>query len=166
MIIIALSRSEEIAQIAFGRKPRRLIGRRLWCRSIRTESFDSHPAHNEPPEMLSTRSMLSPGLISESRMHHHHHNTHDPAIGCRSRNTAALSANVSNLCVLTTSLASRPAVRLAIVHIRGRRRNHRHSRCHYVVHQDGQGFGAAIRDPTVASCRRPQITRWRPQRHA
>ena len=35
LVFIALTRVEEIANIAFGRKPRRLIGRRRWCRSCR-----------------------------------------------------------------------------------------------------------------------------------
>jgi len=44
LIIIALSRVEEIAQIAFGRKPRRLIeSPPLVPEASATESFDSHP---------------------------------------------------------------------------------------------------------------------------
>jgi len=53
LIIIALSRVEEIAQIAFGRKPRRLINAPPLVPEITAPKVSIHiPAHNEPPEML------------------------------------------------------------------------------------------------------------------
>ncbi len=53
LIIIALSRVEEIAQIAFGRKPRRLINAPPLMPEISVPKVSIHiPAHNEPPEML------------------------------------------------------------------------------------------------------------------
>jgi exo-beta-1,3-glucanase (GH17 family)/cellulose synthase/poly-beta-1,6-N-acetylglucosamine synthase-like glycosyltransferase len=53
LVIIALSRVEEIAQIAFGRKPRRLIAAPSLVPEMATPKVSIHiPAHNEPPEML------------------------------------------------------------------------------------------------------------------
>src|SRR5471032_815187 len=53
LIIIALSRVEEIAQIAFGRKPRRLIQSPPLVPEAAMPKVSIHiPAHNEPPEML------------------------------------------------------------------------------------------------------------------
>jgi exo-beta-1,3-glucanase (GH17 family)/cellulose synthase/poly-beta-1,6-N-acetylglucosamine synthase-like glycosyltransferase len=53
LVIIALSRVEEIAQIAFGRKPRRLIGAPPLVPEVTVPKVSIHiPAHNEPPEML------------------------------------------------------------------------------------------------------------------
>src|SRR5450631_1806075 len=53
LIIIALSRVEEIAQIAFGRKPRRLIQSPPLVPEAVVPKISIHiPAHNEPPEML------------------------------------------------------------------------------------------------------------------
>jgi cellulose synthase/poly-beta-1,6-N-acetylglucosamine synthase-like glycosyltransferase len=53
LVIIALSRVEEIAQIAFGRKPRRLVGAPPLVPEVATPKVSIHiPAHNEPPEML------------------------------------------------------------------------------------------------------------------
>ena len=53
LIIIALSRVEEIAQIAFGGKPRRLINAPPLMPEISVPKVSIHiPAHNEPPEML------------------------------------------------------------------------------------------------------------------
>ena len=44
LIVIALARIEEIAAIAFGRKPLRLIGRPpLVPETLRAESFDPYP---------------------------------------------------------------------------------------------------------------------------
>ena len=53
LVIIALSRVEEIAQIAFGRKPRRLIVAPALVPEAALPKVSIHiPAHNEPPEML------------------------------------------------------------------------------------------------------------------
>ena len=54
LVLIALARIEEIAAIAFGRGPRRLISpRRLPAsRAMRPRCPVHIPAHNEPPEML------------------------------------------------------------------------------------------------------------------
>lgn len=53
LIIIALSRIEEIAAIAFGRKPRRLIESPPLVPQAYAPKVSIHiPAHNEPPEML------------------------------------------------------------------------------------------------------------------
>ncbi|MEP7029864.1 MAG: glycosyltransferase [Pseudolabrys sp.] len=53
LIIIALARVEEIAAIAFGRKPRRLIDSPPLVPDAVSPKVSIHiPAHNEPPEML------------------------------------------------------------------------------------------------------------------
>ncbi|MSO67517.1 MAG: glycosyltransferase [Pseudolabrys sp.] len=53
LIIIAMSRIEEIAAVAFGRKPRRLIESPPLVPEAFEPKVSIHiPAHNEPPEML------------------------------------------------------------------------------------------------------------------
>jgi exo-beta-1,3-glucanase (GH17 family)/cellulose synthase/poly-beta-1,6-N-acetylglucosamine synthase-like glycosyltransferase len=53
LVIIALARVEEIAQIAFGRAPRRLINAPPLVPEIATPKVSIHiPAYREPPEML------------------------------------------------------------------------------------------------------------------
>jgi exo-beta-1,3-glucanase (GH17 family)/cellulose synthase/poly-beta-1,6-N-acetylglucosamine synthase-like glycosyltransferase len=53
LVIIALARVEEIAQIAFGRQPRRLINAPSLVPDIATPKVSIHiPAYREPPEML------------------------------------------------------------------------------------------------------------------
>ena len=53
LIIIALARIEEIAAIAFGRKPLRLIGSPPLVPETYAPKVSIHiPAYNEPPEML------------------------------------------------------------------------------------------------------------------
>ncbi len=53
LILIALARIEEIAAIAFGRKPRRLIGSPPLAPDAYAPKVSIHiPAYNEPPEML------------------------------------------------------------------------------------------------------------------
>ena len=53
LVIIALARVEEIASIAFGRKPRRLLLSPPLAPGAPTPKVSIHiPAHNEPPEML------------------------------------------------------------------------------------------------------------------
>ncbi len=53
LIVIAMARVEEIAAIAFGRKPRRLIKSPPLAPSETAPKVSIHiPAHNEPPDML------------------------------------------------------------------------------------------------------------------
>ena len=53
LIVIALARIEEIAAVAFGRKPLRLIASPPLAPDAVTPKVSIHiPAHNEPPEML------------------------------------------------------------------------------------------------------------------
>jgi exo-beta-1,3-glucanase (GH17 family)/cellulose synthase/poly-beta-1,6-N-acetylglucosamine synthase-like glycosyltransferase len=53
LIVIAMARVEEIAAIAFGRKPRRLIESPPLAPSETAPKVSIHiPAHNEPPDML------------------------------------------------------------------------------------------------------------------
>ena len=53
LIIIALARIDEIAAIAFGRKPLRLMPAPPLVPEAATPKVSIHiPAHNEPPEML------------------------------------------------------------------------------------------------------------------
>ena len=53
LVIIALARVDEIAAIAFGRKPRRLIAAPPLAPDMPAPKVSIHiPAHNEPPEML------------------------------------------------------------------------------------------------------------------
>ena len=53
LIIIALARIDELAEIAFGRKPLRLIPAPPLVPEAATPKVSIHiPAHNEPPEML------------------------------------------------------------------------------------------------------------------
>jgi len=53
LIVIALARIEEIAAIAFGRKPLRLIASPPLAPDVILPKVSIHiPAHNEPPEML------------------------------------------------------------------------------------------------------------------
>ena len=53
LIIIALARIEELAAIAFGRRPRRLIASPALSPFDHTPKVSIHiPAHHEPPEML------------------------------------------------------------------------------------------------------------------
>src|SRR4029077_6483181 len=53
LIVIALARIEEIAAIAFGRKPLRLIASPPLAPQAAGPKVSIHiPAHNEPPEML------------------------------------------------------------------------------------------------------------------
>jgi exo-beta-1,3-glucanase (GH17 family)/cellulose synthase/poly-beta-1,6-N-acetylglucosamine synthase-like glycosyltransferase len=53
LVVIALARIEEIATIAFGRRPRRLIGAPPLAPEAPTPKVSIHiPAYREPPEML------------------------------------------------------------------------------------------------------------------
>ena len=53
LIIIALARIEEIAAVAFGRKPLRLVAAPPLAPELAAPKVSIHvPAHNEPPEML------------------------------------------------------------------------------------------------------------------
>ncbi|HEY4863501.1 MAG TPA: glycosyltransferase [Xanthobacteraceae bacterium] len=53
LVLIALSRIEELAEILFGLKPQRLLVARSDALPGRTPKVSIHiPAHNEPPEML------------------------------------------------------------------------------------------------------------------
>ena len=53
LIIIALARIDELAAIAFGRKPLRLVAAPLLAPNATLPKVSIHiPAHNEPPEML------------------------------------------------------------------------------------------------------------------
>jgi exo-beta-1,3-glucanase (GH17 family)/glycosyltransferase involved in cell wall biosynthesis len=53
LVLIALSRIEELAEILFGIKPQRLLQAKTDAAPARTPKVSIHiPAHNEPPEML------------------------------------------------------------------------------------------------------------------
>jgi len=53
LVLIALSRIEELAEILFGIKPQRLLAANADALLARTPKVSIHiPAHNEPPEML------------------------------------------------------------------------------------------------------------------
>jgi len=53
LVLIALSRIEELAEILFGIKPQRLLAANADALPARTPKVSIHiPAHNEPPEML------------------------------------------------------------------------------------------------------------------
>jgi exo-beta-1,3-glucanase (GH17 family)/glycosyltransferase involved in cell wall biosynthesis len=53
LVMIALYRIEELAEVVFGLKPQRLLGAAVASSSERTPKVSIHiPAHKEPPEML------------------------------------------------------------------------------------------------------------------
>ena len=105
LIVIALARIEELAAIAFGRKPQRLIGAPPLVPEIISPKVSIHiPAYREPPEMLIQT------LDAVSRLNYPNfecivvmNNTPDTTRGNRSGPIAAHWASASSSCALTTS---------------------------------------------------------------
>ena len=112
LVVIALARIEEIAAIAFGRKPRRLIAAPpLAPEHDGAESLDPYPglsraAGDAEADARCGRAARLPEFRMRGGDQQH---ARSGASGCRSRSTAARSASASSSSAPTTSPASRPA---------------------------------------------------------
>ncbi len=160
MIIIALSRVEEIAQIAFGRKPRRLISSPPLVPEAVTPKVSIHiPAHNEPPEMLKQT------LDAVARLDYPNfecvlviNNTPDPALWlpieehCRTLGERFKFVRSDEVVGFKAG-----ALRLAIVHTAADAEIIGIIDADYVVHQDWlKDLVPQFRDPAVGLVQAPQ----------
>jgi exo-beta-1,3-glucanase (GH17 family)/cellulose synthase/poly-beta-1,6-N-acetylglucosamine synthase-like glycosyltransferase len=160
LIIIALSRVEEIAQIAFGRKPRRLISSPPLVPEAVTPKVSIHiPAHNEPPEMLKQT------LDAVARLDYPNfecvlviNNTPDPALWlpieehCRTLGDRFKFVRSDEVVGFKAG-----ALRLAIVHTAADAEIIGIIDADYVVHQDWlKDLVPQFRDPTVGLVQAPQ----------
>ena len=98
LVMIALYRIEELAEVVFGLKPQRLLGAAVASSSGRTPKVSIHiPAHKEPPEMLKqTLDSVAALDYLDFECIVIVNNTPDPALRSRSRRIASYSASVSN----------------------------------------------------------------------
>jgi len=160
LIIIALSRVEEIAQIAFGRKPRRLIESPPLVPEVSVPKVSIHiPAHNEPPEMLKHT------LDAIARLDYPNfecvlviNNTPDPAMWlpieehCLSLGERFKFVRADDVVGFKAG-----ALRLAIVHTAADAEIIGILDADYVVHQDWlKDLVPQFRDPTVGLVQAPQ----------
>jgi exo-beta-1,3-glucanase (GH17 family)/cellulose synthase/poly-beta-1,6-N-acetylglucosamine synthase-like glycosyltransferase len=160
LIIIALSRVEEIAQIAFGRKPRRLIDSPPLVPEVSTPKVSIHiPAHNEPPEMLKQT------LDAIARLDYPNfecvlviNNTPDPALWlpveehCRTLGERFKFVRADDVVGFKAG-----ALRLAIVHTAADAEVIGILDADYVVHQDWlKDLVPQFRDPNVGLVQAPQ----------
>jgi exo-beta-1,3-glucanase (GH17 family)/cellulose synthase/poly-beta-1,6-N-acetylglucosamine synthase-like glycosyltransferase len=160
LIIIALSRVEEIAQIAFGRKPRRLIQSPPLVPEATMPKVSIHiPAHNEPPDMLKQT------LDAVARLDYPNfecvlviNNTPDPAMWlpieehCRTLGERFKFVRADDVVGFKAG-----ALRLAIVHTAADAEVIGILDADYVVHQDWlKDLVPQFSDPTVGLVQAPQ----------
>jgi exo-beta-1,3-glucanase (GH17 family)/cellulose synthase/poly-beta-1,6-N-acetylglucosamine synthase-like glycosyltransferase len=160
LIVIALARIEEIASIAFGRKPLRLIASPALAPEAAAPKVSIHiPAHNEPPEMLMQT------LDAVARLDYPNYecivvinNTPDPALWlpieehCRTLGERFKFVRADNLAGFKAG-----ALRLALVHTAADAEVLGILDADYVVHQDWlKDLMPLFGDPTVGLVQAPQ----------
>jgi exo-beta-1,3-glucanase (GH17 family)/cellulose synthase/poly-beta-1,6-N-acetylglucosamine synthase-like glycosyltransferase len=160
LIVIALARIEEIAAIAFGRKPLRLIKSPPHAPESSTPKVSIHiPAHNEPPEMLTQT------LDAVARLDYQNYecivvinNTPDPALWlpieehCRALGERFKFVRADNLAGFKAG-----ALRLALVHTAADAEVIGIIDADYVVHQDWlKDLVPLFADSTVGLVQAPQ----------
>jgi exo-beta-1,3-glucanase (GH17 family)/cellulose synthase/poly-beta-1,6-N-acetylglucosamine synthase-like glycosyltransferase len=160
LIVIALARIEEIASIAFGRKPLRLIASPPLAPESAAPKVSIHiPAHNEPPEMLMQT------LDAVARLDYPNYecivvinNTPDPALWlpieehCRTLGERFKFVRADNLVGFKAG-----ALRLALVHTAADAEVVGILDADYVVHQDWlKDLMPLFGDPTVGLVQAPQ----------
>src|SRR5262249_2617340 len=160
LIVIALARIEEIASIAFGRKPLRLIASPALAPESAVPKVSIHiPAHNEPPEMLMQT------LDAVARLDYPNYecivvinNTPDPALWlpieehCRALGERFKYVRADNLAGFKAG-----ALRLALVHTAADAEVIAILDADYVVHQDWlKDLMPLFGDPTVGLVQAPQ----------
>ncbi|HET9175080.1 MAG TPA: glycosyltransferase, partial [Pseudolabrys sp.] len=160
LIVIALARIEEIASIAFGRKPLRLIASPALAPESAVPKVSIHiPAHNEPPEMLIQT------LDAVARLDYPNYecivvvnNTPDPALWlpieehCRALGERFKYVRADNLAGFKAG-----ALRLALVHTAADAEVIAILDADYVVHQDWlKDLMPLFGDPTVGLVQAPQ----------
>jgi cellulose synthase/poly-beta-1,6-N-acetylglucosamine synthase-like glycosyltransferase len=160
LIVIALARVEEIAAVAFGRKPLRLIAGPPLVPEVTTPKVSIHiPAYNEPPEMLKQT------LDAIARLDYQNfecivviNNTPDPALWlpieehCRTLGERFKFVRADNLAGFKAG-----ALRLALVHTAADAEVIGVLDADYVVHQNWlKDLVPFFRDPTVGLVQAPQ----------
>ncbi|MGC1749177.1 MAG: glycosyltransferase [Pseudolabrys sp.] len=160
LIVIALARIEEIAAIAFGRKPLRLVASPPLAPDVYAPKVSIHlPAYNEPPEMLKQT------LDAIARLDYQNYecivvinNTPDPALWlpieehCRTLGERFKFVRADNLAGFKAG-----ALRLALVHTAADAEVIGVLDADYVVHQDRlKDLVPLFRDPTVGLVQAPQ----------
>ena len=160
LIVIALARIEEIASVAFGRKPLRVIASPPLAPEIVVPKVSIHiPAHNEPPEMLKLT------LDAVARLDYPNYecivvinNTPDPALWlpieeyCRTLGEHFKFVRADNLSGFKAG-----ALRLALVHTAADADVVGILDADYVVHQDWlKDLVPLFKDPTVGLVQAPQ----------
>ena len=160
LIVIALARIEEIAAIAFGHKPLRLVASPPLAPDVYAPKVSIHlPAYNEPPEMLKQT------LDAIARLDYQNYecivvinNTPDPALWlpieehCRTLGERFKFVRADNLAGFKAG-----ALRLALVHTAADAEVIGVLDADYVVHQDWlKDLVPLFRDPTVGLVQAPQ----------
>jgi exo-beta-1,3-glucanase (GH17 family)/cellulose synthase/poly-beta-1,6-N-acetylglucosamine synthase-like glycosyltransferase len=160
LIVIALARIEEIAAIAFGRKPLRLVASPPLAPDVYAPKVSIHlPAYNEPQEMLKQT------LDAIARLDYQNYecivvinNTPDPALWlpieehCRTLGERFKFVRADNLAGFKAG-----ALRLALVHTAADAEVIGVLDADYVVHQDWlKDLVPLFRDPTVGLVQAPQ----------
>ncbi|HET9688853.1 MAG TPA: glycosyltransferase, partial [Pseudolabrys sp.] len=160
LIVIALARIEEIASVAFGRKPLRLIASPALAPESPAPKVSIHiPAHNEPPEMLMQT------LDAVARLDYPNYeciivinNTPDPTLWlpieehCRTLGERFKFVRADNLAGFKAG-----ALRLALVHTAADAEVLGILDADYVVHQDWlKDLMPLFGDPTVGLVQAPQ----------
>ena len=160
LIVIALARVEEIAAIAFGRKPLRLVAGPPLVPEATAPKVSIHiPAHNEPPEMLKQT------LDAIARLDYQNYecivvinNTPDPGLWlpieehCRTLGERFKFVRVDNLAGFKAG-----ALRLALVHTAADAEVIGVLDADYVVHENWlKDLAPLFRDPTVGLVQAPQ----------
>ena len=161
LIVIALARIEELAEIAFGRKPLRLIeAPPLAPEATALPKVSIHvPAHNEPPEMLTQT------LDAVARLNYPNfecvvviNNTLDPALWMPIENHCrALGEHFKFVRADELAGFKAGALRLAMVHTAADAEVIGVIDADYVVHPDWlKDLTPVFADPTVALVQAPQ----------
>lgn len=160
LILITLARIDEIAAIAFGRKPRRLIGAPPLAPELNLPKVSIHiPAHNEPPDMLKQT------LDAVARLDYPNfecvlviNNTPDPAlwmpieVHCRTLGERFKFVRADNIVGFKAG-----ALRLAMVHTAADAEVFGIIDADYVVHPDWlKDLVPVFRDPSVGLVQAPQ----------
>jgi cellulose synthase/poly-beta-1,6-N-acetylglucosamine synthase-like glycosyltransferase len=160
LIVIALARIEEIAAIAFGRKPQRLVASPPLAPDAVAPKVSIHiPAHNEPPEMLKQT------LDAIARLDYQNYecivivnNTPDPALWlpieehCRTLGERFKFVRADNIVGFKAG-----ALRLALVHTAADADVIGILDADYVVQPDWlKDLVPLFRDPTVGLVQAPQ----------
>ena len=160
LIIIALARIDEIAAIAFGRKPLRLIGAPPLAPEATPPKVSIHiPAHNEPPDMLKQT------LDAVARLDYPNfecvlviNNTPDPALWmpieehCKTLGERFKFVRADNIVGFKAG-----ALRLAMVHTAADAEVLGIIDADYVVHPDWlKDLVPVFRDPSVGLVQAPQ----------